>query len=110
MEEPRHAESAIRRSGLSVLRRWSGRRGSNPRHSAWEADTLPTELLPLGSGRILRTGPGSVNDAVVDRGSRLIAREAAPAIVQGVIAPPRTSPVRTTASCDPATAAIAPSW
>ena len=27
---------------------WSGRRGSNPRHSAWEADTLPTELLPLG--------------------------------------------------------------
>ena len=29
--------------------KWSGRRGSNPRHSAWEADTLPTELLPLGS-------------------------------------------------------------
>ncbi len=28
--------------------KWSGRRGSNPRHSAWEADTLPTELLPLG--------------------------------------------------------------
>jgi hypothetical protein len=27
---------------------WSGRRDSNPRHSAWEADTLPTELLPLG--------------------------------------------------------------
>ena len=25
---------------------WSGRRDSNPRHSAWEADTLPTELLP----------------------------------------------------------------
>ena len=24
----------------------SGRRGSNPRHSAWEADTLPTELRP----------------------------------------------------------------
>jgi hypothetical protein len=22
----------------------SERRGSNPRHSAWEADTLPTEL------------------------------------------------------------------
>src|SRR3970040_2004457 len=28
--------------------RWSGRRDSNPRHSAWEADTLPAELLPLG--------------------------------------------------------------
>ncbi len=24
----------------------SGRRDSNPRHSAWEADTLPTELRP----------------------------------------------------------------
>ena len=24
----------------------SERRDSNPRHSAWEADTLPTELLP----------------------------------------------------------------
>ena len=24
----------------------SGRRGSNPRHSAWKADALPTELLP----------------------------------------------------------------
>jgi hypothetical protein len=27
---------------------WSGRPDSNRRHSAWEADTLPTELLPLG--------------------------------------------------------------
>ncbi len=26
--------------------RWSGRRGSNPRRSAWKADALPTELLP----------------------------------------------------------------
>ena len=26
---------------------WSGKRDSNPRLSAWEADTLPTELLPL---------------------------------------------------------------
>ena len=24
----------------------SGIRDSNPRHSAWEADTLPTELIP----------------------------------------------------------------
>ena len=31
---------------------WSGRRDSNPRHSAWEADTLPTELLPLGRMRV----------------------------------------------------------
>jgi hypothetical protein len=26
---------------------WSGRRVSNPRHSAWKADALPTELRPL---------------------------------------------------------------
>ena len=26
--------------------RWSGRRDSNPRHPAWQADALPTELLP----------------------------------------------------------------
>ena len=25
---------------------WSGKRGSNPRPSAWEANALPTELLP----------------------------------------------------------------
>src|SRR5262249_12824813 len=28
---------------------WSGKRGSNPRPSAWEADALPTELFPLGT-------------------------------------------------------------
>ncbi len=27
---------------------WSGQRDSNPRHQAWEACTLPTELCPLG--------------------------------------------------------------
>jgi hypothetical protein len=32
--------------GLGAAGRESGRRGSNPRHSAWEADALPTELLP----------------------------------------------------------------
>jgi hypothetical protein len=25
---------------------WSGRRDSNPQHSAWEADALPIELRP----------------------------------------------------------------
>ncbi len=33
------------KTGLSKR---SGRRGSNPRPSAWEADALPTELLPHG--------------------------------------------------------------
>ena len=31
-------------TGLKLI--WSGRRGSNPRPSAWKADALPTELLP----------------------------------------------------------------
>src|SRR6478609_8671524 len=31
---------------------WSGRPDSNRRHSAWKADTLPTELLPHGVGVI----------------------------------------------------------
>lgn len=26
--------------------KWSGRRGSNSRHLAWEANTLPAELRP----------------------------------------------------------------
>jgi hypothetical protein len=28
---------------------WSGRRDSNPRHPAWKARALPTELLPLAT-------------------------------------------------------------
>ena len=41
----------------------SGRRDSNPRPSAWKADALPTELLPLvirGENRI-RTCEGYAN-------------------------------------------------
>ncbi len=32
----------------------SGRRGSNSRHSAWKAEALPTELLPLETALIER--------------------------------------------------------
>ena len=32
---------------------WSGRRDSNPRHQAWEACTLPTELRPPSRQRCL---------------------------------------------------------
>ncbi len=35
-----------RRSTEVNAPKWSGRRGSNSRHSAWKADALPTELLP----------------------------------------------------------------
>src|SRR4051794_33724781 len=34
--------------GLAAIS-WSGRRGSNPRPTAWKAVTLPTELLPHAS-------------------------------------------------------------
>jgi hypothetical protein len=43
---------------------WSGRRDSNPRHSAWEADTLPAELLPLGSLGILAQPRSRLNGEV----------------------------------------------
>ena len=44
---------STRVSSWVVAEEWSGRRGSNPRHPAWEADTLPAELLPLGFTLIL---------------------------------------------------------
>ena len=34
---------------ITAIGEWSGRRVSNPRHSAWKADALPTELLPPGA-------------------------------------------------------------
>ena len=37
---------------LFALSKLSGKRGSNPRPSAWEADALPTELLPQLSSQI----------------------------------------------------------
>jgi hypothetical protein len=42
------------RSGAKLpQKQWSGRRGSNSRHSAWKAEALPTELLPHIIIRIL---------------------------------------------------------
>src|SRR5919106_4717345 len=48
-------------SGPSVRPlRWSGKRDSNPRHSAWKADALPSELFPHGylGGGWIRTNEG----------------------------------------------------
>src|SRR5690625_988106 len=42
---------------------WSGRRDSNPRHSAWEADALPTELLPHSAGSPLLRRLGAAKKA-----------------------------------------------
>lgn len=39
----------------------SGKRDSNPRPSAWEADALPTELLPQKSP-LLKENPQRVGD------------------------------------------------
>src|SRR5262245_19640878 len=43
------SESVRSSAGSHAARRerWSGKRDSNPRPSAWKADALPTELLPL---------------------------------------------------------------
>ena len=38
--------------GGSAIFKKSGRRDSNPRPSAWEAEALPAELLPLGYRRM----------------------------------------------------------
>ena len=67
---------------------WSGRRDSNPRHLAWEASTLPTELLPLsrpilapGSsatcGTRLTRGMPRTSSHTADRSSRPAARPTA---------------------------------
>lgn len=41
-----HSTTELRRL-IFVYLIWSGRRGSNPRPTAWKAVALPTELLPL---------------------------------------------------------------
>ena len=60
MQGPRNADDPEKREKAPIgllhtfmAGKWSGRRDSNPRHSAWEADTLPAELLPLGRMPIL---------------------------------------------------------
>ena len=48
-KEPQKARNPPDLAGFGLFR-WSGRWGSNPRPSAWEADALPTELRPRGTG------------------------------------------------------------
>ena|GEM_PF-2394557 len=58
--------------GTSLLKKkWSGKRGSNSRPSAWKADALPIELFPLtnyktkiksnGGGGRIRTSEGAAD-------------------------------------------------
>ena len=50
------ARARLRRGVSHLARRWSGRRGSNSRHSAWKADALPTELLPPEDAQTISPG------------------------------------------------------
>ena len=43
---PKSAVSTALPLADNAFQRLSGKRDSNPRPSAWEADALPTELLP----------------------------------------------------------------
>ena len=68
----------------------SGRRGSNPRPSAWEADALPTELLPQDPAEFTAVKPLSARSA---RRTELLPQDGAPAPSANVTAPsgPRQS-------------------
>ena len=60
-ERSRRSRGAGRdRRWRSVRRGWSGRRGSNPRHAAWKAAALPTELLPHDPTMI--AGPSAASE------------------------------------------------
>ena len=57
---PRHQKqvapqpvSSLKPVGKPPPGKWSGRRGSNPRHRPWQGRTLPAELLPLATTLIL---------------------------------------------------------
>jgi hypothetical protein len=60
---PEPGAEKLRSSGLGI---WSGKRDSNPRPSAWEADALPTELFP----RILPVAGSSAADGAGSQGAR----------------------------------------
>jgi hypothetical protein len=60
---PKAWRRPTRRLNAACQRRRSGSGARPPggQDPAWEASTLPTELLPLGSGQSLPTGPKGVN-------------------------------------------------
>ena len=51
-------------SAFCLLISWSGRRGSNPRPTAWKAVTLPTELLPRASETVKNGGEWRIRTSV----------------------------------------------
>src|SRR5207237_9041869 len=65
-EQKRHLLDAPRRVAKSGDLEWSGKRESNPRPSAWEADALPTELFPPTDRASHRTLLGSAGAVKTD--------------------------------------------
>jgi hypothetical protein len=76
--------------------RWSGRRGSNPRHPAWKASALPVQGPRAGRGssprapgrpcRLIRTDRcGGAKDLLVSAGY---------ALARGCLTPPRETEAR----------------
>src|ERR1051326_3041704 len=55
-----NATARWRRGDMDERIIWSDRRDLNPRHSAWEADALPTELRSLAVGATLPLGRRTV--------------------------------------------------
>ncbi len=79
-------------------RKWSGKRDSNPRPSAWEADALPTELFPLDRPRPSARGPSPGAPSIAPHragekspggGARASARESQVTIRGGAASGPR---------------------
>src|SRR5437899_10535173 len=42
---------------VRMIRGWSGRRDSNPRHQPWQGCTLPAELLPHRGSKVIVAPP-----------------------------------------------------
>jgi hypothetical protein len=54
----------------SMVKYWSGRRGSNPRRNAWKAFALPTELHPRKLEQEILFPPASAGSLALDREDR----------------------------------------
>src|SRR4051812_14734637 len=72
---------------------WSGRRDSNPRHSAWEADTLPAELLPLGTRHSSRAVMGRQDFVARLEAAPIVARDDGSSLASAGTTPTGEAPV-----------------
>ncbi len=61
---PPEPVSSLKSAAKPPPGRWSGRRGSNPRHRPWQGRTLPAELLPLATTLILGAPPSGCQQSL----------------------------------------------